>query len=79
MGKLAWDSTTVNCIFLFPFSSRVNVGSEFQAELPLCPVDAKKTGLWTADDESAREQLLWKPRDRMDESSSLRVQGKCTL
>lgn len=53
------------------------MGYEFQAELPPCFVDAKKSGVWSPDDESPREQLLWKPWDELEKSPNLQDQGRC--
>ncbi|XP_026154138.1 transcriptional-regulating factor 1-like [Mastacembelus armatus] len=47
----------------------VNVGYEFQAELPPCFVDGKGSGGWSSGEESPREQLLWKPWDELEESA----------
>ncbi|CAG04610.1 unnamed protein product, partial [Tetraodon nigroviridis] len=49
----------------------VNIGHEFQAELPPCT----PTGDGAADEESPREQLLWKPRQDLEDSGNLKDQG----
>ncbi|XP_044040661.1 uncharacterized protein LOC122870499 isoform X2 [Siniperca chuatsi] len=52
----------------------VNVGHDFQAELPSCFVDGKGSGVWSPEAESPREQLLWKPWDKLEESTNLQDQ-----
>lgn len=53
------------------------MGYEFQAEIPPCFVNAKRSGVRSPEDETHREQLLWKPWDELEESSNLQDQGKC--
>lgn len=55
------------------------MGYKFQAELPPCLVDAKRSGVWSPEDETPRDQLLWKPWDELEESAVLKDQGKCML
>ncbi|GLD53648.1 transcriptional-regulating factor 1-like protein [Lates japonicus] len=52
----------------------VNVGYEFQAELPLCFVDGEGSGVWPPEEDSPREQLLWKPWAELEESANLQNQ-----
>ncbi|XP_040886848.1 uncharacterized protein LOC121176828 [Toxotes jaculatrix] len=52
----------------------VNVGNKFQAELPPCFVDGERSGLWSPDEESPREQLLWKPWEELEKSVDLQNQ-----
>lgn len=59
----------------FPLSRYVNVGRDFQAELPPCFVSGG-SGVWSPEEESPQEQLLWKPWDELQESSNLQDQGK---
>ncbi|XP_038588598.1 uncharacterized protein LOC119913271 isoform X3 [Micropterus salmoides] len=49
----------------------INLGHDFQAQLPSCFVDSKGSGLWSPEQESPREQLLWKPWDSLEESTNL--------
>ncbi|XP_045907938.1 uncharacterized protein LOC123972468 [Micropterus dolomieu] len=49
----------------------INLGHDFQAQLPSCFVDSKGSGLWSPEEESPREQLLWKPWDSLEESTNL--------
>nr|XP_019951039.1 PREDICTED: uncharacterized protein LOC109634787 isoform X1 [Paralichthys olivaceus] len=51
----------------------LNVGFEFQAELPPCRVQKDGSGAWSRDDEATREQLLWKPWQEL-ESANLQNQ-----
>ncbi|XP_076581255.1 uncharacterized protein LOC143317159 [Chaetodon auriga] len=48
----------------------VNVGRDFQAELPPCLVRGDGSGMWSSEEESPREQLLWKPWDKLEESTN---------
>ncbi|XP_070849907.1 uncharacterized protein [Chaetodon trifascialis] len=48
----------------------INVGRDFQAELPPCLVGADKAGVRSSEEESPREQLLWKPWDKLEESTN---------
>ncbi|XP_074478959.1 uncharacterized protein LOC141760225 isoform X1 [Sebastes fasciatus] len=52
----------------------VNVGHDFQAELPPCFVDGEGSRVWPPEEESPREQLLWKPWDKLEESTNLQDQ-----
>lgn len=52
------------------------MGPEFQASLPTCLADGKQSGLPSPDEESLKEQLLWKPLDKKEESGDLPGQGK---
>ncbi|KAE8279009.1 Zinc finger protein 541 [Larimichthys crocea] len=49
----------------------VNVGSDFQAELPPCFARGKGLEVWSPKEESPWEQLLWKPWDELEESTNL--------
>lgn len=60
----------------FPLSRHVNVGPDFQAELPECFVKGKGPEMFPAEEESPYEQLLWKPWDELKESTSLQEKGK---
>lgn len=62
--------------FSFPLSRHVNVGPDFQAELPECFVKAKGLETFPAEEESPSEQLLWKPWDELKESTSSQEKGK---
>ncbi|KAM7366152.1 hypothetical protein PAMP_015617 [Pampus punctatissimus] len=53
----------------------VNVGCDYQAELPLCCVKGESSGVWSPEDESPREQLLWKPWDELEDSTNLQDRG----
>ncbi|XP_035480071.2 uncharacterized protein LOC118300098 isoform X2 [Scophthalmus maximus] len=48
----------------------VNVGYEFQAELPPCCVDGEGSGSCSPEDDSPREELLWKPWEELEESAN---------
>ncbi|KAM3591201.1 uncharacterized protein V6R79_024574 [Siganus canaliculatus] len=50
----------------------VNVGDEFQADLPLCFMDGEDA--WSPAEESPQEQLLWKPWDELGESATSKDQ-----
>lgn len=52
----------------------VNVGPDFQADLPLCFGDGKWSSMWSQQEESPREQLLWKPWDKLEENAHLQNQ-----
>ncbi|XP_029310828.1 uncharacterized protein LOC115023750 [Cottoperca gobio] len=52
----------------------VNVGHDFQAQLPPCFVDGEGSRVWLSEEESPREQLLWKPWDKLEESTTLQNQ-----
>ncbi|KAF3697655.1 Transcriptional-regulating factor 1 [Channa argus] len=49
----------------------INVGYEFQAELPHCFPIARGSNMWSPDKESPGEQLLWKPCEELDKSPNL--------
>ncbi|KAK2862806.1 hypothetical protein Q5P01_002339 [Channa striata] len=49
----------------------INVGYEFQAELPPCFADAGRSDVCSSDEDSLREQLLWKPSEELDKSPNL--------
>ncbi|KAM9425310.1 uncharacterized protein KZ484_008812 isoform 2-T2 [Pholidichthys leucotaenia] len=55
-------------------SECVNVGPDFQADLPLCFADHEWSDLWPQEVETQREQLLWKPSDILEESANLQDQ-----
>lgn len=59
----------------FCLSRYVNIGHEFQAELPPCAPTADGAARWPTDEESPREQLLWKPRPDLEDSANLQDQG----
>ncbi|KAI3376514.1 hypothetical protein L3Q82_016963 [Scortum barcoo] len=52
----------------------VNVGHDFQAELPPCFMGGKGSEVWSLEEKSPWEQLLWKPRDTLEESTDLQDQ-----
>ncbi|XP_054457612.1 uncharacterized protein LOC129093579 [Anoplopoma fimbria] len=52
----------------------VNVGHEFQAELPPCFVNLEGSRVCSPEEESPREQLLWKPWDKLQETTNLQDQ-----
>lgn len=52
------------------------MGPDFQANLPPCLADGKQSGLRSPDEESLKEQLLWKPLDKKEETGDLPGQGK---
>ncbi|XP_039997447.1 uncharacterized protein LOC120797663 isoform X2 [Xiphias gladius] len=52
----------------------VNVGYEFQAVLPPFFVDGEGSGAGSPEEESPREQLLWKPWQELEESANLQNQ-----
>ncbi|KAM4536572.1 uncharacterized protein PAE49_021113 isoform 1-T2 [Odontesthes bonariensis] len=52
----------------------VNVGADFQADLPPCFLDREWSGLWFPDEESPREELLWKPWDELQKSAHAQYQ-----
>ncbi|XP_071333852.1 transcriptional-regulating factor 1-like isoform X2 [Trachinotus anak] len=57
----------------------VNVGHEFQAELPPCFLDGVGSGVWSPEEDSPREQLLWKPLEELNESANLQNQVETLL
>ncbi|KAG7243287.1 hypothetical protein INR49_011740 [Caranx melampygus] len=57
----------------------VNVGHEFQAELPPCLVDDEGSGVWSQEEESPKDQLLWKPLEELDQSAYLQKQVETLL
>lgn len=64
--------------FFFSLTRCVNVGHQFQAELP--PPRLVESDVSVIDvpvQESSREQLLWKPWEELEESHNLHNQGKC--
>ncbi|XP_031141003.1 uncharacterized protein si:dkey-19b23.10 isoform X1 [Sander lucioperca] len=52
----------------------VNVGHDFQAELPPCFVDGEGSRVWSPKEDSPREQLLWKPFENLEESTNIQDQ-----
>ncbi|XP_012732236.2 transcriptional-regulating factor 1 isoform X1 [Fundulus heteroclitus] len=52
----------------------VNVGPGFQADLPPCVADAGRLSAWISEEDSPREQLLWKPWDELQESAHVHGQ-----
>ncbi|XP_071750357.2 uncharacterized protein LOC139907758 [Centroberyx gerrardi] len=48
----------------------INVGRDFQAELPPCFLEWEESGAWSSEDGSPREQLLWKPWGQLEESTN---------
>lgn len=59
----------------FCHSRYVNIGHEFQAELPPCALTRDGTVRWPTEEESPREQLLWKPWPDLEGSANLPDQG----
>ncbi|XP_030578608.1 uncharacterized protein LOC115775196 isoform X2 [Archocentrus centrarchus] len=51
--------------------SFVNVGPDFQANLPPCFADGRQSGQWLPEEGSLKEQLLWKPLDKKEEAGGL--------
>ncbi|XP_056156500.1 uncharacterized protein LOC130130732 isoform X2 [Lampris incognitus] len=49
----------------------INLGPDYQAGLPPCFSDWEKSGVRLQEEESPREQLLWKPWPQLKESASL--------
>ncbi|XP_062240258.1 uncharacterized protein LOC133950091 isoform X1 [Platichthys flesus] len=68
--KLAFREVEEDCGVL----RCVNVGFEFQAELPPCCVQGNGSEAWSPDDQAPREQLLWKPLLELEESANLQNQ-----
>nr|XP_046237291.1 uncharacterized protein LOC124054883 [Scatophagus argus]XP_046237292.1 uncharacterized protein LOC124054883 [Scatophagus argus] len=52
----------------------INVGHDFQAELPPCFVGDGDSVVGSPEQESPREQLLWKPWDELEESTNVQDQ-----
>ncbi|CAN9509508.1 unnamed protein product [Ophioblennius macclurei] len=52
----------------------VNVGPDFQADLPPCSEESDWPEVWTPDEDSTCEQLLWKPSDELEDSANLQDQ-----
>nr|XP_020465806.1 uncharacterized protein LOC109965824 [Monopterus albus]XP_020465807.1 uncharacterized protein LOC109965824 [Monopterus albus]XP_020465808.1 uncharacterized protein LOC109965824 [Monopterus albus] len=52
----------------------VNVGYEFQAEIPPCFVDGEGSRVWSPEEEFPREQLLWKPWHEPEENTNIQDQ-----
>ncbi|XP_022066253.2 uncharacterized protein LOC110962559 [Acanthochromis polyacanthus] len=52
----------------------VNVGPDFQADLPPYFGDGGWSSAWSPQDETPREQLLWKPWDNLEENAHLQNQ-----
>ncbi|XP_029944321.1 uncharacterized protein LOC115386230 [Salarias fasciatus] len=50
---------------------RVNVGPDFQADLP---DDAEWPEVWTPEEKSTCEQLLWKPSEELEENENMQDQ-----
>lgn len=59
----------------FSLSRYVNIGHEFQAELPPYGLTRDGTARRPTDEESPREQLLWKPWQDLEDRASLQDQG----
>ncbi|XP_034413481.1 uncharacterized protein si:dkey-19b23.10 isoform X2 [Cyclopterus lumpus] len=57
----------------------VNVGHDFQAELPPCFVDVEESRVCSPEEESPREQLLWKPWDKLEEAVNQQDQVELLL
>ncbi|XP_068569611.1 uncharacterized protein [Cebidichthys violaceus] len=57
----------------------VNVGHDFQAELPPCFVDVEGSRVRSPEEGSPREQLLWKPWDKLEEATNLQDQVELLL
>ncbi|TNN53252.1 Zinc finger protein 541 [Liparis tanakae] len=53
----------------------VNVGHDFQAELPPCFVDIEESRACSPEEETPRGQLLWKPWDKLEEAANQQDQG----
>ncbi|KAM8897712.1 uncharacterized protein AB9W97_008978 isoform 2-T3 [Spinachia spinachia] len=62
--------------FVLPY---VNVGHDFQAELPRCIVDAEGFRVLSPEEKFPTEQLLWKPWDKLEETTNLRDQVELLL
>ncbi|XP_040038805.2 uncharacterized protein LOC120822900 isoform X3 [Gasterosteus aculeatus] len=60
-------------------SPYVNVGHNFQAELPRCIVDAEGFRVLSPEEKSPPEQLLWKPWDKLEETTHLQDQVELLL
>ncbi|XP_070400363.1 transcriptional-regulating factor 1 isoform X2 [Nothobranchius furzeri] len=52
----------------------VNIGPDFQAELPPRRVAHEWSGVWLTEDDSPPEELLWKPSEELTESDTLQSQ-----
>ncbi|TDG99848.1 hypothetical protein EPR50_G00198160 [Perca flavescens] len=52
----------------------VNVGHDFQVELPPCFVYGEGSRVWPPKEDSPREQLLWKPFENLEESTNIQDQ-----
>lgn len=59
----------------FYLSRYVNIGHEFQAELPPYALRGNGPTRWLPDEKSPRERLLWKPWQDLEDSANLQVQG----
>ncbi|KAL6118704.1 uncharacterized protein ACO6RY_03442 [Pungitius sinensis] len=57
----------------------VNVGHDFQAELPRCIVDAEGFRVLSPEEISPTEKLLWKPWDKLEETTNLQDQVELLL
>lgn len=53
------------------------MGRDFQAEIPPCSAGGEGSGVCSPEEESPREQLLWKPWDKLEESTDSEDQGRC--
>lgn len=59
----------------FCHSRYVNIGQEFQAELPPYALRGDGPTRWLPDEDSPREKLLWKPCQDLEDSANLQDQG----